>query len=160
MAKDSDAEAAKPKPGLFGRVFGRGGRAAEPESEPQQPAPPAPSYRGAGPTASEAPAPKGWWSRLRQGLARSSDSIGSGLAAIFTKRKLDGAMLDDLEDVLIRADLGVATASRISGIVGKGRYDKTIEVEDVKADPRRRDRARRSAPTPGPSRSTPPQNPP
>jgi fused signal recognition particle receptor len=133
MGKDSDAEAAKPKPGLFGRVFGRG-RAAEPEAEPQQPMPPTAEVpSGAGPAASEAPAPKGWWSRLRQGLARSSDSIGSGLAAIFTKRKLDGAMLDDLEDVLIRADLGVATASRISGIVGKGRYDKTIEVEDVKA---------------------------
>ncbi len=127
MAKDSDSTDAKAKPGLFGRVFGRG-RTVEPEPqepEPQQPAPPpAAAPEGAG--------PKGWWSRLRQGLARSSDSIGSGLAAIFTKRKLDGAMLDDLEDVLIRADLGVATASRISGIVGKGRYDKTIEVEDVK----------------------------
>jgi fused signal recognition particle receptor len=41
-------------------------------------------------------------------------------------------MLDDLEDVLVRADLGVATAARIAGIVGKGRYDRTIEVEDVK----------------------------
>jgi fused signal recognition particle receptor len=127
MAKDSDSTDAKAKPGLFGRVFGRG-RTVEPEPqepEPQQPAPPPAA-------APEGAAPKGWWSRLRQGLARSSDSIGSGLAAIFTKRKLDGAMLDDLEDVLIRADLGVATASRISGIVGKGRYDKAIEVEDVK----------------------------
>ena len=134
MAKDSDAEDAKLKPGLFGRVFGRA-RTAQPEppepeaqkpeaQEPAQTAPPAEPAADA--------APKGWWSRLRQGLARSSESIGSGLAAIFTKRKLDGAMLDDLEDVLIRADLGVATASRISGIVGKGRYDKTIAVEDVK----------------------------
>ncbi len=76
---------------------------------------------------------RSWWSRLRQGLARSSNSIGSGLIAIFTKRKLDAAMLDDLEDVLIRADLGVATASRIAKIVGKGRYDKNVEVDEVKA---------------------------
>jgi fused signal recognition particle receptor len=84
------------------------------------------------------PAPPGdgqkrsWWTRLREGLARSSNSIGAGLIAIFTKRKLDSEMLDDLEDVLIRADLGVATASRISKIVGKGRYDKNVEVEEVK----------------------------
>ncbi len=138
MPKDRDFGDAKPKPGLFGRVFGRG--RAEPqalEPEPQQPASPtAPEPAPAAPLAEVAPpeaaAPKGWWSRLRQGLARSSDSIGSGLAAIFTKRKLDSAMLDDLEDVLIRADLGVAAAARISGIVGKGRYDKEIEVTDVK----------------------------
>lgn len=81
-----------------------------------------------------APAPKpSWWARLRAGLARSSNSIGAGLLAIFTKRKLDEAMLDDLEDVLIRADLGVATASRIAKIVGKGRYDKNVEVDEVKA---------------------------
>ncbi|MGO9673165.1 MAG: signal recognition particle-docking protein FtsY [Methylocella sp.] len=138
MAKDNDAGDAKPKLGLFGRVFGRG-RSAEPEPpEPEAEKPevqePAPSEPAAAPPAEPAAdaAPKGWWSRLRQGLARSSESIGSGLAAIFTKRKLDGAMLDDLEDVLIRADLGVATAARISGIVGKGRYDKTIEVDEVR----------------------------
>jgi fused signal recognition particle receptor len=91
------------------------------------------------PHAPAAPAPlladsqkRSWWTRLREGLARSSNSIGAGLIAIFTKRKLDSEMLDDLEDVLIRADLGVATASRISQIVGKGRYDKNVEVEEVK----------------------------
>jgi fused signal recognition particle receptor len=76
---------------------------------------------------------RSWWTRLREGLARSSNSIGAGLLAIFTKRKLDGGMLEDLEDVLIRADLGVATASRIAQIVGKGRYDKNVEVDEVKA---------------------------
>ncbi len=132
-----DPSPAPRQPGLFGRVFARAG--AEPESpapQPQQlePSPAAPSELPAlrPPAATEAVAPKGWWSRLRDGLARSSDSIGSGIAAIFTKRKLDGAMLDDLEDVLIRSDLGVATASRLSGIVGKGRYDKEIEVKEVK----------------------------
>jgi fused signal recognition particle receptor len=130
MARDNDAGEARPKPGLFGRMFGR--RNAEPEPQEPEAQQPAPSENPAENAAEPAAAPKGWWSRLRQGLSRSSESIGSGLAAIFTKRKLDGAMLDDLEDVLIRADLGVATASRISGIVGKGRYDKTIEVEDVK----------------------------
>ena len=69
---------------------------------------------------------RSWWSRLREGLSRSSGAIGTGIGDIFTKRKLDAAMLEDLEDVLIRADLGVATATRISEAVGKGRYDREI----------------------------------
>ena len=74
-----------------------------------------------------------WWTRLRDGLSRSSGSIGQGFAAILTKRKLDASMLDDLEDVLIRADLGVATAARIAKAIGHGRYDKNVGVEEVKA---------------------------
>jgi fused signal recognition particle receptor len=76
---------------------------------------------------------RSWWARLRDGLSRSSGSIGAGLAAIFTKRKLDAEMLDDLEDVLIRADLGVATAARITEAIGKDRYDKDVDVEEVKS---------------------------
>jgi fused signal recognition particle receptor len=74
-----------------------------------------------------------WWTRLRDGLSRSSGSIGEGFAAILTKRKLDASMLDDLEDVLIRADLGVAIAARIAKAIGQGRYDKNVGVEEVKA---------------------------
>jgi fused signal recognition particle receptor len=80
----------------------------------------------------EIPAKTSWWSRLRDGLSRSSSALGTGIADIFTKRKLDATMLEDLEDVLIRADLGVAAASRISEAVGKGRYDKAIAVDEVK----------------------------
>ncbi len=73
------------------------------------------------------------WSRLRQGLARSSSSIGQGVADIFTKRKLSADMLEDLEDVLVRADLGVVAATRIAALVGKGRVDKQIAPEGVRA---------------------------
>ena len=73
-----------------------------------------------------------WWSRLREGLSRSSASIGTGIGDIFTKRKLDATMLEDLEDVLIRADLGVATATRICEAVGKGRYDRDVSPDAVK----------------------------
>lgn len=74
-----------------------------------------------------------WWQRLRGGLSRSSFAITGGIADIFTKRKLDAAALEDLEDVLIRADLGVDMAQRISAAVGKGRYDKAIAPDDVRA---------------------------
>ena len=106
------------KPGLFGRLFGAGTSAPAP-APPEAPAAPAPEP-------AEAPAPRSWWHRLKQGLARSSSSIGQGISDVFTKRKLDAAMLDDLEDILIQADLGVATATRIRDAVGKGRYDKQI----------------------------------
>jgi fused signal recognition particle receptor len=97
--------------------------AFEPDSPPREKAPVAPPL---------ADPVRSWWTRLRDGLSRSSGSIGEGFATILTKRKLDSSMLDDLEDVLIRADLGVATAARIAKAIGHGRYDNDVGVEEVK----------------------------
>src|SRR5438270_11335619 len=74
-----------------------------------------------------------WWRRLSSGLKRTSASLGTAVADLVTKRKLDRAMLDDIEDVLLRADLGTEVAERISAAVGIGRYDKSITEDDVKA---------------------------
>ncbi|HET6839934.1 MAG TPA: signal recognition particle-docking protein FtsY [Bradyrhizobium sp.] len=74
-----------------------------------------------------------WWRRLSAGLKRTSNSLGTAVADLVTKRKLDRAMLDDIEDVLLRADLGTEVASRISAAVGTGRYDKAISVDEVKS---------------------------
>jgi fused signal recognition particle receptor len=73
-----------------------------------------------------------WWRRLSGGLKRTSSSLGAAVADLVTKRKLDRAMLEDIEDVLLRADLGTEVAARISAAVGHGRYDKTISADDVK----------------------------
>ena len=72
-----------------------------------------------------------WWCRLSAGLKRTSSSLGTAVADLVTKRKLDRAMLDDIEDVLLRADLGTEVAARIAEAVGKGRYDKSVSAEDV-----------------------------
>src|SRR3982074_281257 len=74
-----------------------------------------------------------WWQRLTGGLKRTSNSLGSAVADLVTKRKLDRAMLEDIEDVLLRADLGTEVAARIAAAVGVGRYDKAITVDDVKS---------------------------
>jgi fused signal recognition particle receptor len=74
-----------------------------------------------------------WWRRLSSGLKRTSSSLGTAVADLVTKRKLDRAMLDDIEDVLLRADLGTEVAARIAAAVGVGRYDKSITEDDVKA---------------------------
>jgi fused signal recognition particle receptor len=80
-----------------------------------------------------ASAPRGWWQRLRQGLARSSASIGGAIAELVTKRRLDAAVLEELEEVLIRADLGVAAAGRIVAAIAAGRHERIVEADDVKA---------------------------
>src|SRR3954462_14852775 len=74
-----------------------------------------------------------WWRRLSGGLKRTSSSLGSAVADLVTKRKLDRAMLDDIEDVLLRADLGTEVAARIASAVGVGRYDKSISADEVKS---------------------------
>ena len=74
----------------------------------------------------------GFWKRLTQGLTRTASNLSTGITDLFTKRKLDATTIEDLEDVLIRADLGVETSARIAEVVGKGRYDKQIEPEEVR----------------------------
>jgi fused signal recognition particle receptor len=76
---------------------------------------------------------RNWWQRLSGGLKRTSASIGGAITDLVAKRKLDQAMLDEIEDVLIRADLGVDCAARIAAAVGEGRYDKSITADEVKA---------------------------
>jgi fused signal recognition particle receptor len=74
-----------------------------------------------------------WWQRLSGGLKRTSASIGSAISDVVVKRRLDQAMVDEIEEVLIRADLGLECAARIAAAVGEGRYDKAITPEEVKA---------------------------
>jgi fused signal recognition particle receptor len=74
-----------------------------------------------------------WWRRLSGGLKRTSSSLGAAVADLVTKRKLDRAMLEDIEDVLLRADLGTDVAARIAEAVGAGRYDKAISADEVKS---------------------------
>ncbi|WP_439528031.1 signal recognition particle-docking protein FtsY [Pannonibacter sp.] len=74
-----------------------------------------------------------WFQRLRRGLSRSSSALTEGIASIFTKRKLDQSMLDELEDILLQADLGLDTASSITERLGSGRFDKEISPEEVRA---------------------------
>src|SRR5262245_55487576 len=73
-----------------------------------------------------------WWQRLKGGLARTSQSLTGGITDLFTKRKLDAAALDELEDILIKADLGLDTAQRIVDAVRAGRYEREVSPEEVR----------------------------
>jgi fused signal recognition particle receptor len=130
----------KGKSGLLGRWFRGGDATIAPVDEPpsvadseielvvESPAEP-PSPPAVAPSPARKPS---WFQRLRFGLSRSSTTIARGVADIFTKRKLDAASLDDLEDVLIQADLGLAAATRIREAVGRGRYERGINPDEVK----------------------------
>lgn len=79
-------------------------------------------------------APKqSWWQKLKSGLGRTSSALGSGIASIFTKRRLDHDTLEELEDVLIQADLGLATATRITDVLRRDRFDKEITDLEVRS---------------------------
>src|SRR5437763_3666734 len=126
------------RPGLFGRLFGRGLAEVRPEPMPSPEQPPVseapPVIAPESPaTPAAPPEPKqSWWKRLSSGLSRSSSALGQGITDIFSKRMLDTTTLEDLEDVLVRADLGIDAASRISEAVGRGRYDREIDPQEVR----------------------------
>jgi fused signal recognition particle receptor len=75
---------------------------------------------------------QGWFQRLRAGLTRTSDKLVGGIAALFTKKRLDDAILQELEDLLISADLGVATAARLTGNLAREKFDKEVTNEEVR----------------------------
>ena len=73
----------------------------------------------------------GWFSRLKAGLARSSGRLGSGITGIFTKRKLDDEALEELEELLISADLGVTTAAKLTAALATQSFDKDVSPSEV-----------------------------
>jgi len=75
---------------------------------------------------------RGWLARLRDGLNRSSTKLASGITSIFTKRRLDAAALQDLEELLVAGDLGPATAARLTAGLAKTRFDQEIAPEEVR----------------------------
>jgi fused signal recognition particle receptor len=92
-----------------------------PPTTPASAVPPAPAASGA------------WWQRLKSGLSRSTQSLTTGIADVFTKRKLDAESLEDLEDLLLKADLGSETAARIVDTLARQRLDKEVSPEEVRA---------------------------
>ncbi|WP_348271183.1 signal recognition particle-docking protein FtsY [Aureimonas sp. Leaf324] len=74
-----------------------------------------------------------FFQRLREGLARSSNQLSGQITALFTKRRLDEETLQEFEDVLIQADLGVETAMRITDRLSDGRFGKEISGDAVRA---------------------------
>jgi fused signal recognition particle receptor len=121
------AEALQPEPGQ-----------PQPQPQPITPEPPKPEPIAPEPPRPEPlppvpqPAEQGWFERLSSGLTKSSRQLTTSLTEIFTHRRLDQTTLEELEEVLIRADLGVDLAGRIAAAISQGRFQKEIAPEEVR----------------------------
>ncbi|WP_064696588.1 signal recognition particle-docking protein FtsY [Rhizobium aegyptiacum] len=109
---ETTAERPKAESPILPKGFATGPKVAEPEPVALQPK-------------------LSWFQRLRNGLARTSSQLTGQITALFTKRKLDDETLQDLEDLLIQADLGVETALRVTDTLASERYGKDVTGEDV-----------------------------
>jgi fused signal recognition particle receptor len=74
----------------------------------------------------------GFFARLKAGLAKSSAGLAESLTALFTKKKLDTETIGDLEEALIKADLGATQAKVVANAVAKGRYDEEISDQELR----------------------------
>jgi fused signal recognition particle receptor len=122
------------KPGLFARFKGGLGG----DAPPQEPRPGLMERLKAGlagepPTAEADDARPGFLGRLKAGLSRSTAKLSGSITGVFTKRKLDDEALEDLEETLISADLGVAASARIVEGFRRTRFGREVTDEEVKA---------------------------
>ena len=74
---------------------------------------------------------KSWFARLKDGLKRSSSKLTTGIADIFTKRRLDDDALEEFEDLLITSDLGVTTAAKLGAELSRTRFDKEVDPAEI-----------------------------
>jgi fused signal recognition particle receptor len=100
---------------------------------PEEPDLPAKDDEGPSKALLQSPGPRrSWFAQLTQGLSRSSAALGDNLASVLTRRKLDDETLDELEDVLLKADLGVIMASRIRSRLASLRQEWGLSPEDLR----------------------------
>ncbi len=96
------------------------------------PPPPAPAAE-APPAAPQSPGGGGWLSRLRGGLSRTTARLTESVTSLFRKRRLDDEALEELEETLIAADLGLPASQRIVEGFRRTRFGKEVTDEEVKA---------------------------
>ena len=71
----------------------------------------------------------GFFKRITAGLSKSTLLMSEQMSSLFNKRKLDSAALNDLEDILIQADLGLEASEKVISSLSKEKFDK--EVNEV-----------------------------
>ncbi len=74
----------------------------------------------------------GFFNRLKQGLSRSTSRITETLTTVFKKRKLDDAALEELEELLISADLGVDAAAHVIAAFRRTRFGKEVTDDEIR----------------------------
>ncbi|HXO02639.1 MAG TPA: signal recognition particle receptor subunit alpha, partial [Stellaceae bacterium] len=75
---------------------------------------------------------RGWFSRLRAGLSKSSTALTEGINQIFSRRRLDQVALDELEELLIASDMGVGIAEEVVTALRRTRFGQEVSPEEVR----------------------------
>jgi fused signal recognition particle receptor len=75
---------------------------------------------------------RGWFSRLRAGLSKSSAALTDGINQIFTRRRLDAAALDELEELLIASDMGIGVAEEVVAALRRTRFNQEVSPGEVR----------------------------
>jgi fused signal recognition particle receptor len=74
----------------------------------------------------------GFFTRLKEGLSRSTQKLSGGITAVFKKRRLDDEALEELEELLISADLGTGAARKVIAAFRRSRFGKEVTDEEIK----------------------------
>ncbi len=74
----------------------------------------------------------GLFQRLKAGLTRSAQTLTQGITRVFTRRKLDQAALDELEELLISADMGAKVASDVVAEIKRTRFNSDVSEEEIR----------------------------
>ncbi|MDT2038472.1 signal recognition particle-docking protein FtsY [Providencia rettgeri] len=65
------------------------------------------------PTEQEKPKKEGFFARLKKGLLKTRQNLGSGFFGLFSGKKIDDDLFEELEEQLLIADVGVDTTRKI-----------------------------------------------
>lgn len=76
----------------------------------------------------------GWFSKLKEGLKKTSEKISDGISSIVTKKKLDQDTLDQLEELLIMSDLGIEASEKIIKQLSKSKFDQEVDDLTIKTE--------------------------
>jgi len=109
------------------RSWWRGTSRIDEETTPAEPEAATP------PSEAEAEGRRGWFARLRAGLSKSSAALTDGINQIFTRRRLDAAALDELEELLIASDMGVGVAEEVVEALRRTRFNQEVAPEEVRS---------------------------
>src|SRR6201996_2018498 len=74
----------------------------------------------------------GFFSRIKEGLSRSTQKLSDGISSVFVKRRLDEEALEELEELLITSDLGTEVARRVIAVFRSSRFGKEVTETEVK----------------------------
>ena len=76
----------------------------------------------------------GFFDKIKQGLSKTRDAIGSTLGDLFKFSELDDDFYDELEESLILADLGVDTAVKVTELLRKAVKEQHIKTTEEAKD--------------------------